>query len=377
MNRRLLRSLAGLLVTVASGTQVAQAQIVIDGMHGQLTVEGYANVVTGDDVGASVATAEGDHFSVDAALRALALHRSDVGLDIGLRIAAESSEEDRFDFGEASVLLVGKAGRLEIGERQGLPDVLTGYAPNNFTFTSAEFGPASGPSLDPAGGLQPRYVDAPIAAQLRELSVLGYASSLADDRSGKVLYVSRKTRGFLGGLSYAPDADDARFEDLLQAGLTHETYWDQNVLRVGGSISWARGQATGPDTRVEDLSSFNAGVTLVLDDALTLGLSATWNGDGGLERIARTSASAAGGWVASANYNVGPWTLGGYYQRARAEGDVAAEGDDRLEVFEAGLSWRLDTRTRFFVAWYAYRFDEEASARYSGDVVLAGFRLTL
>ena len=36
----------------------------------------------------------------------------------------------------------------------GLPDVLTGYAPNNFQFTSAEFGPASGPSLDPGGRLQ-------------------------------------------------------------------------------------------------------------------------------------------------------------------------------------------------------------------------------
>ena len=40
-----------------------------------------------------------------------------------------------------------KNGRIEIGERMGLPDVLTGYAPNNFQFTSAEFGPASGPSL--------------------------------------------------------------------------------------------------------------------------------------------------------------------------------------------------------------------------------------
>jgi len=55
---------------------------------------------------------------------------------------------------EAGVLLFDHHGRVEIGERMGLPDVLTGYAPNNFQFTSAEFGPASGPSLDPGGGLQ-------------------------------------------------------------------------------------------------------------------------------------------------------------------------------------------------------------------------------
>ena len=45
-----------------------------------------------------------------------------------------SVSDENIDFaelGEYSVLVLGRWGRLEVGERQGLPDVLTGFAPNS------------------------------------------------------------------------------------------------------------------------------------------------------------------------------------------------------------------------------------------------------
>ena len=98
------------------------------------------------------------------------------------------------------------------------------------------------------------------------------------DQSAKILYVSPKTRGFLGGISYAPDADDAGYADLLQVGLTHERYWAQNVLRLGGSYTFVRGDQTDAG-RFEDLQSLNLGVTATLEDSLMLGISGTYNGE--------------------------------------------------------------------------------------------------
>jgi len=54
---------------------------------------------------------------------------------------------------DAGLLAISEWGRLELGKRRGLPNVLTGYAPNAYTFTSAEFGLSSGRTLDPSGNL--------------------------------------------------------------------------------------------------------------------------------------------------------------------------------------------------------------------------------
>jgi hypothetical protein len=133
----------------------AAAQQILQSDRLTLTTEAYANITSAVGDGFAVG-AEGDEDDVraDLALRLLGQFKNDNGPDLGLRVVLESSPGDRLDLAEASVLLFGSRGRLEIGERQGLPDVLTGYAPNNFSFTGAEFGPASGPSLDPGGGLE-------------------------------------------------------------------------------------------------------------------------------------------------------------------------------------------------------------------------------
>lgn len=173
-------------------------------------------------------------------LRALGLFKLRGAWNIGGRVSVESFEDD-VRLREASVLLIGAGGRFEIGERMGLPDVLTGYAPNNFTFTTAQFGPASGPSLDPAGRLQTIFLDPGLAAQINSLTGLGVAAAQFDDQSSKILYVAPKYRGWLGGLSYADDADDPQYRELVQGGLTREKYWRQNALRAGGSLAFANG----------------------------------------------------------------------------------------------------------------------------------------
>jgi hypothetical protein len=370
-----------LALTVCAGTAFAQERYEFG--NAQLTVEAFGNLTAGTTSGDSVAGgASADSWRFDGALRLLGRMHFDGAPDFGARVVVQTSPEDRLQLGEASVLLLSGSGRLEIGDRMGLPDVLTGYAPNNFTFTSAEFGPASGPSLDPAGGLQTAFLDSALAPQINSLTTLGFTASLAEDQSAKVLYVSPKRRGFLGGVSFAPNATDPRFRQLVQLGLTHERYWQQNVFRWGGSYSFARGNARAPGGAVSDLHSLNVGATVVLDDSLILGVSATVNGNSGLPEAALApNRSDAWGAVASINYNTGPWTWGAYYQLARSEGDVALRADDRLSAVEAGLSYRWNTHLRAYGAWFHYDFDNEggiaAADRYRGNVWVAGLRLAL
>ena len=197
------RALAGALALLVAIPAVSYAQVRLNAGDTGLTIEGFVNATAAE-------VTDSDPTSVAAGLRALARTRLREGPEVGVRIAAASIDSD-VRLSEASVLLFGGGGRLEIGERMGLPDVLTGYAPNNFTFTGAEFGPASGPSLDPAGGLQTAFLDGPLAPQVNALATLGFAATLFEDQSAKILYVTPKRRGLLGGLSYAPDADDPRY----------------------------------------------------------------------------------------------------------------------------------------------------------------------
>lgn len=375
-----IRIVASVMALVAIQPTFAQQTLLSD--RYTLTTEGYTNLTSaiGDGFVVGAQGNEGD-VRADLALRLLGQIKNDNGPDLGLRLVVESSPEDRLNLAEASVLLFGSHGRLEIGDRQGLPDVLTGYAPNNFSFTGAEFGPASGPSLDPGGGLQHAFLPAALAAQLNELSVLGASASLANDRSAKAVYVSPKGHGFLGGLSYAVDANDPRYGSLAQAGLVHETYWDSNILRLGGSATFAKGMERG-STRVRDLQSLNVGTTLILDDDLMLGISATWNGSSGtIADPTGPRPSDAYGMTASLNYNRGRWTCGGYLQWATSEGDVQLPGNDRLTAMEAGASYRLSTKVRLYAAWYRFEFSDEGKSGVLGHVdgnqLLFGLRAAL
>lgn len=378
-----LGALGVVAVALAAHAGPASAQQFYERGNARLTVEAFGNLTVGTDSGASVAAGlDADEWRFDGALRLLGRVRFDGGTDLGARVVVQSAPEDRLELGEASLLLIRQFGRLEAGDRMGLPDVLTGYAPNNFTFTSAEFGPASGPSLDPGGGLQTAFLDGALAAQVAPMTSLGFTASLADDQSAKILYVSPKRRGLIGGVSFAPNASDARFRQLAQVGLTHERYWRQNVFRWGGSYSFARGNPRAPGGGVGDLHSLNVGATLVLDDSLILGASATFNGDSSLpDAVSATGRSNAWGAVASINYNTGPWTWGAYYQRARSEGEVTLPADDQLSAIEVGLSYRWNTHLRAYGAWFHYDFDNEggrtAVDRYQGDIWVAGLRLAL
>lgn len=375
---RIAAAAAGLAVAVAAAAPV-RAQVRLDREPLSLTLEAYANLtgVAADDLPRGAAG--DDERRVDAALRVLGLYATS-GPDLGARVVVEYSTGAAAQVAEASLLVVGARGRLEFGERQGLPDVLLGYAPNNFTFTGAEFGPASGPSLDPGGGLPLAFLDATLGIELRDLAGLGSAATLADDRSAKLLYVSPKRAGWLGGLSYAEDATDPRYAGLLQLGLTHDRYWGDHSLHVGGSYSHAEA-ARGSSLR--DLGSLNVGVTLVLAYDLMLGASVSHDGRSGLPDGGGGGPRGDDAWgaVASVNYNTGPWTIGAFVQHGSREGDPTRRPDDRYEAFEAGASYRLSTRVRLYTAWYAFRFatdgGRDRADRRSGQLLLAGVRATL
>src|SRR5262245_33656249 len=228
------------------------SQIVVESDQAQLTVEGFANVTVAS-VGTTNDLQNEDAGRIDGGLRVLGRTSLAQGPMLGIRLAVEGCDEHT-RLTEGSILLYHNHGRVEIGERMGLPDLLTGDAPNNFQFTSAEFGPASGPSLDPGGGLQTGFFRGMLAEQIGPLAGLGATAALFDDRSAKVLYVSPKTHGWLVGASFARDADDAAVGQLLQAGITHESYRQQDTLRWGAT--YAHGQAS---ISQRDLNSVGVG----------------------------------------------------------------------------------------------------------------------
>jgi hypothetical protein len=353
----------------------ARAQVVLEADRAQLTVEGFANFTL-----AGVATSDDlqnlNYGRIDSGLRLLGRTSFGAGPMLGIRLSVEQSDEAT-RLAEASILLFDTHGRLEIGERMGLPDVLTGYAPNNFQFTSAEFGPASGPSLDPGGGLHTGFLPGLLARQIVPLAGLGTTAALFDDRSAKLLYVSPKAHGWLAGASFARDADDPAVESLFQAGITHESYREQDTLRWGAT--YARGRSAGALTSQRDVSSIGLGASVTLHEVWLVGLAASYDGTSRLAESASGSfASPAWGATASVNFNAGPWTIGGYLQYATSEGSTAVGANDRLIATEVGASYRFTTRLRLYGAWYRFDFDDdERSASAIGSVFLIGARATL
>jgi len=362
----------GLLVLLS---QPARSQIVAETDQARLTVEGFANFTL-----ASVDTSNDlqsfDYGRIDGGLRVLGQTSLATGPTLGIRLAAEGSD-DNARLTEASILLFDGHGRVEVGERMGLPDVLTGYAPNNFQFTSAEFGPASGPSLDPGGGLQNGFLRGMLAEQIGPLVGLGTTAALFDDRSAKVLYVSPKTHGWLAGASYARDADDPSVSQLFQAGITRESYREQDTLRWGAT--YAHGQAAGASTSMRDLDSVAVGASFTLHEVWMVGLAASFDGTSRLPATATGRfASPAWGMTASVNFNSGPWTIGGYCQYATSEGGTVVAANDRLVALEIGASYRFTTRFRLYGAWYRFDFDDdERGASTGGNVLMLGARATL
>jgi hypothetical protein len=353
----------------------ARSQVVLESDRAQLTVEGFANV-TGARVDVAPDLQTLDDGRIDTGLRILGRTSLGEGPTLGVRLSVEGSDAD-IRLTEASVLLFDGHGRVEIGERMGLPDVLTGYAPNNFQFTSAEFGPASGPSLDPAGGLQTGFIPGALAEQIGALASLGSTAALFDDRSAKILYVSPKKRGWLLGASYARNADDAAVSQLFQAGITHESYRQQDTLRWGATYAHGRAEAASTSTR--DLNSLGVGVSLTLHEEWMVGFAASYDGTSRLPEIAAGSfASPAWGVTASVNFNSGPWTIGGYCQYATNEGNTVVAPNDRLVALEIGASYRFTTRLRLFGAWYRFDLDDdEHSASTVGNILMLGMRATL
>ena len=350
----------------------AHSQIVLESDRAQLTVEGFANLTlatldTTDDL------QNLDYGRIDSGARVLGRLSLADGPMLGIRLSVEGSDENT-RLTEASILLFDNHGRIEIGERMGLPDVLSGYAPNNFQFTSAEFGPASGPSLDPGGGLQTGFFRGLLAEQIGPLAGLGTTAALFDDRSAKVLYVSPKTHGWLVGASFARDADDAAVGQLLQAGITHESYRQQDTLRWGAT--YAHGQAFASE---RDLNSVGVGASVTLNDVWMIGLAASYDGTSRLpESSVGSFASRAWGATASVNFNSGPRTIGGYCQYATSEGNAAVAANARLAALEVGASYRFTTKWRVYGAWYRFDFDDdERGASTTGNVLLLGARATL
>ena len=382
--RAVTRSTTGCVTAllVALTSPPARSQVVLNAMPVSFTIETYGNATAG--VTREADTIRGpspDAASFDGAARVLARIAILNGPDIGARVVAEGTTNN-VHVSEASLLLFGSAGRLEFGKRMGLPDVLSGYAPNSFTFATAEFGPPTGRTLDPGGGLQTQFLHSAVRARVEPLANRGVTASLFNDESTKILYVLPKRNGWLGGVSFSTDAEDPRFDHLTQIGLVHESYWHQNIWRWGGTYAHARANQTGDAAGLRDLNSASFGTSVTLDDSLDIGLSASYDGTSGTSRVAPDNGtSPAWGATVSLNYNTGPWTFGGYYQQARAPAAGSQAGNDRLSAFEVGASYRFTTRIRLYGAWFLYDLTSDRGGSDpiagSGSVLTLGLRATL
>lgn len=368
------------IVLLVLSAMPARSQIVFDSTRTSVTVEAYGNLTTGAARESARSAGQApDAVRLDGAARVFGRLHTSRGPDVGVRVVAEGYN-DHVHLGEASILLFGSAGRLEVGKRMGLPDVLTGYAPNSFTYTTAEFGPPTGRTLDPGGGLQTQFLRPAMRMRVESLTAYGVTASQFGDQSTKILYVSPKHDGWLAGASFARDADDSRYDWLEQIGVVHESYWQQNVWRWGGLYAHARAAPNGA-VPLNGLNSLSLGTSVTLNDSLDLGIAGSYDGRSGLPRAAQgTSASPAWGTTASVNYNSGSWTVGAYYQYARAS-SIALHGADRLSAFEVGASYRFTTKLRVYGAWYLYNIENEALTpdplSGSGDVFTLGLRATL
>src|SRR3989449_1854517 len=123
-------------------------------------------------------------------------------------------------------------------------------------------------NLYPQCGLHTSFLPHSVGANIAGLSYLGASAAMAGDQSPKLIYVAPRVSGFQLGFSASPNADDAAggasFGASAQAGVLHETYFGQKVLRVGGSYTVAHGEsdrARGVITR--DPHSGDGGAPLV------------------------------------------------------------------------------------------------------------------
>ena len=289
MQHRYLR--ATLLIAATAITTQSIAQVTYGQVPYKLALEGFANF-TGGSVGDSDDPIESTRTSgrIDAETRLLGLAMTSHGFALGPRVRLRGSITGTIDVGEYSLIGIRRWGRVELGRRRGLPDILTGYEPNAYQFVSAEFGPASGPSLDPDGGLRTSLLTQGLGDQINHLTSLGITASLFFDESPKIIYVAPKTQGFLGGISFSPNADNAAgdYAELVQTGSVYEKYWQQNVVRIGGTYAYANSAAHAKSaTFPDDWHSLSGGVALTWHYDLTLAASFPYNGNTGLQQLLR------------------------------------------------------------------------------------------
>lgn len=332
------------------------------------------------------------HIFSDAAIRSRASYAisPDTAASARVVLTSDSDVDEAFRVNQVTAIYQAPWGRLEFGRRQGLPDLLGVYAYNPYTYTTAEFGPASGISLDPDGGLPTRFLAPQLRTQINALSYLGNTPALASDRAIKGVYVSPNFNGYNFDVAYTPNAGSApvgrgqNFSDLVQSGINYETRFGKDIYRIGTSYTFAKGD-TKNQTQFSDLHSVSGGASATLDgliqDASTtiLGVNISSDADTGIAQGG--SHSTAIGITTSANYEIGPWTYGGYYQYATAEGDISQAGNDKLDVLELGTSYRFSQQLELYNAAYLYHFINEDDSIHKdisdGAVLLAGFRANL
>jgi len=332
-------------------------------------------------------------------------------------VASDASSSHRLSVPEVSLFAIGDFGRIEVGQRAGFPQSLVGFTPSEIAFTTPGFGPESGARLDPDGRLPTSFLPRGIASRIDALTYLGYAARFYGDSSPKVIYLSPRSKsGFYGAVSYTPEtvrpagftvasgasqslgavapsiAGD-RFRDVVQAALVWNHRTEDVDVSLGATYSRATADRAVTPSTPRRSESLSGGISATFRDTVSIGLSGTydgWSRPAGISPNGR-SATRPYGVVASADYVTGPWTIGGYYQHARADSQTLIAARDTVDIGEFGASYLVDrnhdllgqnfhTDVKLFASVYLYRFASVPDAgdpfRQSGQVFLTGARFS-
>jgi hypothetical protein len=178
----------------------------------ELKISGYFNLTPGGALhGASDQTGSSVGVVPEGEIELTPQYHLDGGTILAARAAINTNANvgQSFQTGdllipEVSAFVIGKYGRLEVGERAAFPQSLVGFTPSEIAFTAAEFGPESGARLDPDGRLPPTFLQSDLASRIVALSYLGYSERFYDVRSPKLIYISPRIQGLYAALSYCP-----------------------------------------------------------------------------------------------------------------------------------------------------------------------------
>lgn len=399
MKKTLLATTA--IVGAACAFNPAFAQQVNTSQPFTVTLGGFFNshmsVISSEDLPtpATQSRAKKVRFLNDAEIWFTVQAKADNGLVYGFRVELETinGESPTPSTGsglvdEANIFAQGGFGRVELGNEDSFADRFFGYMPLAWAMPT-------GYGVYPDTGFLGRMTLVS-NSQLEGLTQKVFDSSDA----AKVSYATPNFGGFQAGISYAPDGQSdtgvvARFADsvqtadvsggmltrggysnFLEIGATYSGTWGPVGVRGGITYNHADAKNAIAGVSYEDFSGWGIGGMFTVA-GFSLGASFLYEGDSRLQKTGRAFSDDAYGFNVTAQYAIGPWTIGAYWAESEMEGASTVgttsvrglatnnSGNDELRMIGAGVAYTV--APGMLVHFSIVDFEEKNEGRTAND----------